>query len=115
MAFDPKNYPPYWRQFSEYIRFERAGNRCEMCGAENYSINERGSRVVLTVAHLDHPQGVCGCRRKFGFKCARPDHVLALCQACHLNLDRERHVAKRKKNLIRRKDGERGLFSVLFQ
>lgn len=32
---DPKIYPPYWKQFSEYIRFERAGNCCEECGVRN--------------------------------------------------------------------------------
>ena len=26
-------YPPDWPQISRRIRFERAGNRCEWCGA----------------------------------------------------------------------------------
>lgn len=113
MAFKRKNYPAYWKQFSEYIRFDRAGNKCERCGIENYSTNERGSKVVLTVAHLDHASGVCRCRKQFGFKCAKPSHVRALCQRCHLNLDREKHIAVRQKNLAKKKDRERKLFENL--
>jgi len=113
MAFNRKNYPPYWAQFSKYIRFERAGNFCEQCGIENGTINARGSKVVLTVAHLDNPGGVCRCRRSYGVKCAKPSHVLALCQACHLALDRDKHVAVRKKNTIAKKDAERGLFGLI--
>lgn len=48
-------YPKNWPAISKRIRFERAGNRCEACGAENYQPHpETGSRVVLTIAHLDH-------------------------------------------------------------
>lgn len=42
MPMNLKHYPAYWRQFSEYIRFERAGNKCEQCGAPNGEIIERG-------------------------------------------------------------------------
>lgn len=34
-------YPPYWKQFSEYIRFERAKHRCEECRVRNYSVGFR--------------------------------------------------------------------------
>lgn len=151
--FDKKLYPPYWKQFSEYIRFERAKNKCERCGAANGAIVERGyldddrqfpvwsangndayhaatgeylgcfrftglklnrySKIVLTVAHLDNRSGVCQCKRFFGFKCARPDHVLALCQSCHLSLDREKHLAARAKNRAARKDAKRRLLENL--
>lgn len=44
---DPKIYPPYWKMFSEYIRFERAKNRCEKCGIRNYSVGHyEGSKFV---------------------------------------------------------------------
>src|SRR4051812_31335107 len=104
---DPAIYPPYWKQFSAYIRFERAGNLCEQCGAVNSQLGKKGrdgrwrseddihglnsdvgfalyddlsvSRVVLTVAHLDHQGGLCDCKERTGRKCSRPDHVLALC------------------------------------
>jgi hypothetical protein len=34
-------YPKNWKQISEYIRFNRAKNRCEMCGVHNYSVGHR--------------------------------------------------------------------------
>jgi hypothetical protein len=41
---DPTIYPPYWKQFSEYIRFDRAGNKCEECDVENGSVGVRDSK-----------------------------------------------------------------------
>ena len=53
-----ERYPKNWPAISKRIRFERAGNRCEWCDAENYKLHpQTGSRVVLTVAHLDHDPG----------------------------------------------------------
>lgn len=45
----------------------------------------RPVRVVLTVAHLNHTAGD-----------DRPENLLALCQRCHLRLDREQHAASRR-------------------
>lgn len=39
-------------------------------------------KVVLTVAHLNHQAGD-----------DRPENLLALCQRCHLRLDRHQHAA----------------------
>lgn len=39
MPIKPENkklYPENWKQISKRIRFERAKNKCEVCGAENY-------------------------------------------------------------------------------
>lgn len=148
---DPKIYPPYWKQFSEYIRFERAGGKCEQCTAPNgkdvnrghfessgipfwhdpdsgqffnardgfcygrardYELNvERESRVVLTVAHLDHADGPCRCKDETGRKCARPDHVLALCKACHLALDLPKHIENRRQSRMLERDARRTLFT----
>ena len=92
MPFSKEKYPSNWCEFSEYIRFERAGNKCEQCGAENYQPHpETGSKVVLTVAHLDGIGDVCDCESKTGQKCANEAHVLALCQRDHLRYDIERH------------------------
>jgi len=44
MPIKPENkarYPANWKQISEYIRFERANNRCEVCGLPNYAIGHR--------------------------------------------------------------------------
>lgn len=92
MPIDYSRYPHNWHAFSKAIRCERAQNRCEWCGAENHrSHPETGSKVVLTVAHLDAIGGVCDCEARTGSKCARADHVAALCQRCHLTYDAERH------------------------
>ncbi len=104
---DPSIYPPYWKQFSLYIRKERAGDRCEECDIENKTINVRGSLVVLTVAHLDWDGGPCECKQLTGLKCARPDHVLALCQACHLKMDLPKHIENRRISLMEYRDSLR--------
>ena len=31
-------YPPNWKEISEYIRFVRADNKCEVCGIHNYIV-----------------------------------------------------------------------------
>ena len=45
---------------------------------------ETGSRVVLTVAHLDQDPSN-----------SSEDNLRALCQRCHLGLDRHAHVTRR--------------------
>ncbi len=42
MPIDLKLYPGWWKQFSIYIRVERAGNKCEQCGAPNGEQIARG-------------------------------------------------------------------------
>ena len=65
-------YPKDWKQISISIR-ERAGNKCENCGAENHKPHHiTGSQVVLTVAHLDHTPENCA-----------PENLRAWCQKCH--------------------------------
>lgn len=90
MPIRPENrarYPKDWKAISLRIR-ERAGNRCEGspdfpdCRAENGRPHpETGSRVVLTVAHLDHTPENCA-----------DDNLKAMCQRCHLNYDKHHHA-----------------------
>lgn len=103
MPIDYADYPDDWHEISEHIRFMRAGGRCECTGECGYEHHQghcwaqhgekhprTGSRVVLTVAHLcgdDCPDVEPGKR-----KCGNPDHLRALCQACHLRLDRDHHL-----------------------
>lgn len=141
MPFDKSKYPLYWNQFSKYIRYERARNKCERCGAANgdykyisplgtyfvspddadklhqleswlLDIPKKTSRIVLTVAHLDGKSGICFCLKRYGMKCAKPEHVMAMCQACHLSEDMNKHIARRRKNLAMKKDLKRGLFNL---
>ena len=65
-AENKDRYPKDWPAISKAIR-ERAGQRCEECGAENYKPHPlTGSKVILTVAHLDHqPEiGRASCRER---------------------------------------------------
>lgn len=93
-------YGPDWPTISRDIR-DRSGGRCECvgeCGWRKHTdraddldheprcpaINGQpspltGSRVVLTVAHLDH-NGHEGEHQ--------PERLKALCQGCHLSYDR---------------------------
>ena len=81
MPFHAERYPKDWKQISLRIR-ARAGNKCEFCGAENYKPHPvTGSKVVLTVAHLNHiPMDV------------RDENLKALCQRCHLTYDAKHHA-----------------------
>jgi len=104
MPIRPENklrYPKDWKAISERIRFTRANNRCECtgeCGADhsterynieygkkprircsafNYSEHPiTGSRVILTVAHLNHEIENCD-----------DNNLKAMCQRCHNKMD----------------------------
>ena len=84
-------YPPDWPQISARIRFERAQNRREWCGAVNYLTHtETGSKVILTVAHLDHnPANIAD------------DNLAALCQKCYNSYDGTKFAGNRKHNALR--------------
>lgn len=116
MPIKPENkekYPANWKKISADIRFNRARNRCEVCGIKNYQVIYRMpgglyrlpsltdwdmihsriknchsnfteslkyhgfTRVVLTVAHLDHNPENNDYR-----------NLMAMCQKCHNNYDR---------------------------
>jgi 5-methylcytosine-specific restriction endonuclease McrA len=69
-------YPRDWKAISLAIR-ERANWKCEECGAANGEPHPiTGSRVVLTVAHLDHVPEHC-----------EPANLRAWCQRCHNRYD----------------------------
>ncbi len=75
MPIRPENkarYPKDWPEISKRIR-ERENNCCKFCGAKNYEPHPiTGSKVILTVAHLDHQPENCA-----------DDNLAALCQKCH--------------------------------
>lgn len=100
MPIRPENrdrYPVDWPLLSGRIRFGRAGGRCECtgeCGRGTHAgrcpnrhgeaAYGTGSRVVLTVAHLDHAPEHCD-----------PANLRAMCQGCHLHYDRDHHAQTR--------------------
>ncbi|MEU8920358.1 hypothetical protein AB0D10_05380 [Kitasatospora sp. NPDC048545] len=96
MPIRPENrdrYPRNWPAISLDIRTNRAGGRCEClgeCGRGTHdgrcpNINGEpaygtGSKVVLTVAHLDHiPEH------------SDPSNLRAMCNGTHLHYDRDHH------------------------
>lgn len=89
MPIRPENkirYPKNWPEISKRIRFERAENKCEKCGAENYNPHpDTGSKVILTVAHLDHTPEHCD-----------DENLMAMCQRCHLRYDAHHHKSCEK-------------------
>jgi 5-methylcytosine-specific restriction endonuclease McrA len=95
MPIKPENlllYPKNWKAISKQVRAE-ANNKCEFCGIENYTIKDTGSKVVLTVAHLDHnPRN------------NKRSNLKALCQKCHLEYDRAHHLKMRLETLKRKKE-----------
>lgn len=101
MPIRPENrhrYPADWKLRSRFVRFIRAGNRCEWCGAENGEPHPvTGSRVVLTVAHIhdDRPEA------------ASLLNLAALCQRCH---NRHDAPARRARIKARRERGQGRLF-----
>jgi hypothetical protein len=109
-------YPKDWRRISDEIRAIRAGGRCEcrgVCGAKPHgegrceAVHLRthpltGSKVVLTVAHLDHTPENC-----------EPDNLLAMCQRCHLAYDAEEHKAQASHTrAVRAAEGMDALFAA---
>ncbi len=86
-------YPKDWALRSRFVRFVRAKNCCEWCGAKNGEPHPiTGSRVVLTTAHVfDHRPEAAGLL-----------NLAALCQ-----LDHNRHDAKmRAANARARRKGK---------
>lgn len=93
-------YPKDWKLRSKFVRFYRAKNKCEWCGAKNYQPHPiTGSKVILTVAHVyDH----------------RPEaasllNLAALCQRCHNKLDAPMRRENRRKRL-EKESGQARLF-----
>ena len=94
-------YPHGWQPFAAAIKHQRAACRCECtgeCGLHQPNPTPRRctelhgtparwfrGRVRLTVAHL------CNCDPL----CMNPDHVKAMCQRCHLRVDRYKHAKAR--------------------
>ena len=83
MPIDYATYPKDWELRSRFVRFYRAKNKCEWCGAKNGQPHPvTGSKVVLTTAHVFY----------MNHKAAGLLNLAALCQRCHLNHDRKHHM-----------------------
>ena len=81
MPIDYNIYPPHWLSVIRPRILERAKSKCEFCKAENYKPHPvTGSKVILTIAHLDHDP------KNWNIK---DNRLKALCQRCHLAYDRK--------------------------
>lgn len=93
---DKSRYPRDWPAIRRRI-LARAGNRCEGsprypdCRAANHLPHPvTGSRVVLTIAHLDHdPEN------------NDPHNLRALCQKCHNTHDAAHRAQSRRSTRAR--------------
>ncbi len=84
-----KRYPKIWPVISYCIRADRARWFCENCGAANGKPHPvTGSKVVLTVAHLDHQPENCSLQ-----------NLMAMCQRCHNSYDAAERRRNRRKRL----------------
>lgn len=119
MPMNRADYHPDWESISRQIR-EQADWKCEFCGLphlqhgardkygdwhsrdevddmtmergrELFAVFPKWSRIVLTVAHLNHDR-----------KDNDPANLRALCQKCHLSWDAKHH-AKNAAETRRRK------------
>lgn len=99
MPIKPENkarYPANWKAIRADI-LKRAHNKCEFCGVENYTVRENKSRVVLTIAHLDHTPENCN-----------PENLRALCQKCHNRYDAKHRTETRKLTLQKKGGADNG-------
>lgn len=86
MPIDYKKYPQNWKLLVARI-LDRAKNSCELCPAINGQRHwKTGSQVVLTIHHIDG-----------NLKNNSDANLIALCQRCHLRLDRGRHIENRRR------------------
>ncbi|QJT06356.1 hypothetical protein G9272_43655 [Streptomyces asoensis] len=99
MPIRPENrdrYPADWKAISLRTRTVRAAGQCECEGEYGRGTHTgrcpnlngqpaygTGSKVVLTVAHLDHTPENCD-----------PANLRAMCQGCHLHYDQDHHHAR---------------------
>ncbi len=80
-----KRYPKNWKEIRSKVLARAAF--CEWCGAKNYHPHPiTKSKVVLTIAHLDHTPENCD-----------PSNLRALCQKCHNTYDAPMRAKNRKK------------------
>lgn len=128
MPINYKLYPKNWKTEIRPAILERAKHCCEQCSVANYATGARDMdgnwhsskqicnmnsdvgygyfgtygvkdiKIVLTIAHMDHDRTNND-----------PSNLKALCQRCHLALDRDQHKANSRAT-IEKKKGLQKLF-----
>ena len=86
MPMDKSKYPADWEAISIKVR-NAALWMCELCACRHgHKHFLTGSVVILTVHHIDGDP-----------KNNHRSNLIALCQRCHLRLDRPYKLARRRK------------------
>jgi hypothetical protein len=133
MPMQRDKYPRNWKQISQRIRFDRAGNKCEQCGVANGSIIMRSgddpSRYLVLndegvyctpsgdwIKMSEIPSEYADSKDiRVVLTVAHLDHntsnndegnLKALCQRCHLLHDLPLHIANRKRTMLDRKQDQ---------
>jgi hypothetical protein len=100
MPTDMTRYPHNWYSFSRWIRTVRANSQCECHGECGWHAGKRCEEVQHSPAHFARGRvklntaHTCACDPP----CNKPSHVIAMCQACHLRMDKARHAQTREHN-----------------
>lgn len=128
MPMDRSRYPDNWKEIADAVK-DRAGWKCEECGAEHdsYILRDNSTpegwhyltheeeqnylegllkgvtHVILTVHHIgvEKPDGTPGDPND-KMDC-RPENLIALCQYHHLLADRANNVQLSRETRIRKK------------
>ena len=121
MPINYSEYPDNWKEISEFIRFERADNKCETCGVPNYELIYRPdgddrwklapegheadamlldgvkfTKTVLTVAHISPDKMDVRYNPDEYDQDDEENNLVAECQRCHLIRDKHLHAMNRK-------------------
>lgn len=113
MPINYKEYPANWKTEIRPAVLKRANNCCEVCGVKNHSLiyrfgkgikdwvywpcgmeseawsldGRKATKIILTVAHLDHDKSNDGVRL---------ERLKAMCQKCHFGYDLKRNIVNKK-------------------
>lgn len=124
MPIDLKKYPKNWNAIRREVR-ERAGNKCQVCGAPNRVAIWREKRTSrwtedyedarecfgpeiyrsvtkLGTAHLGVPRADGSPGDKYDTLDVRPENLMCMCVRCHLEFDRPEIVPRRRATLNRK-------------
>lgn len=133
MPINYKNYNPGFKtDTSPRIRFERAGGKCERCGAPHLEMIARAKGCYMlmdgetyndqTGAYIGQFKGSEFPVKKFVRVILTTAHkdqdtrndnegnLAAWCQRCHLNFDRPENIRKRKFTFYKRRYEPNGRF-----
>lgn len=113
MPVDQSRYPPEWKNIIVPRIAKRAAGRCECtgecgkhqgrCTARNHRPHPvTGSVSVFTTAHLGIAKADGSPGNKHDKSDCRDENLKHLCNFCHLNFDRDEHIANARATRRRR-------------